>query len=245
MKIWKSIILFVSVTVMLLSIMTVSADKTESDPTGDVAHWEYTTGKWGWNLNIENKPDIDITELKQSLQDGKMTLEIVVAGTIQTAELYAYSAWFNTSDAYYMFYWTNGEGGGLAMNTMGGFNVSQADVQVNGNTISATFDVIGEDTTAETFWGYAWQYTNMADYETAEWWGDWAPETHAPFSGDNVDDDDSGDGDNVGDDDDDDVGDDDDDGDGGSSGSSETPGFETIAVLAAVGLTLIILKRRK
>ena len=85
MKLWKSSILFVSVAVMLLSSMAVSADETESDPTGDVAHWEYTANNWGWNYNIGNKPNIDITELSYSASGGKLTVTIKVDGTIQTS----------------------------------------------------------------------------------------------------------------------------------------------------------------
>jgi len=242
MKLWKSSILFVSVAVMLLSSMAVSADKTESDPTGDVAHWEYTTGQWGWNYNIGNKPNIDITELSYFMSGPQLTLILKVVGTIQSSELNWYWVYLNTSDATYWMSWMEGEGGGMAMNIEEGSMQwdLEPEITVSGNTLSCTFDVVGSDYSNAELWGYSTEYVEAGDMNS-EWWGDWAPETHSPFWGEGGDDDDGGDGDdNDGGD-----GDDNDGGSSGSSGSSGTPGLEAIAVLAAVGISLIILRRRK
>ena len=227
---------------MVLSSMIVSADKTESDPTGDVAHWEYTTGQWGWNYNIGNKPNIDITEISYFVSGDQLTLTLKVDGTIQSSELNWYWAFLNTSDANYWMSWMEGEGGGMAMNIEEGSMQwdLEPEIAVSGNTLSCTFDVVGSDYSNAELWGYSTEYVEAGD-TTSEWWGDWAPETHSPFWGEGGDDDDGGDGDdNDGGD-----GDDNDGGSSGSSGSSGTPGLEAIAVLAAVGISLIILRRRK
>jgi len=102
MKLWKICILFISVVVMLLSSTSASADKTESDPNGDVAHWQYSTGQWGWNYNVVNKPNIDITELSYSVSGDQLTLTLKVDGTIQSSELNWYWVYLNTSDATYL-----------------------------------------------------------------------------------------------------------------------------------------------
>ena len=237
MKLWKSSILFVSVAVMLLSSMAVSADKTESDPTGDVAHWEYTANNWGWSYDVGNKPNIDITELSYSVGVGKLTVTMKVDGAIQTSGNFLYMIMMNTSDATYWMSWSEGEGGGFASSVGEGemkydFN---PEVDSSGGTLSFVFNETGSDYLSVEFWGYAAEYAEMGDV-TSEWWGDWAPGEYSPFyGGDDDDDSDSG-------------GDDDGDGDGGndgSSGSSGTPGFEAIALLAAVVIALIILRRRK
>ena len=222
------------ILLLLIGCSFVTSAESISDPSGDVAHWNYSQTTWGWQYNIGNKPDIDITELKQRISGDKMIIEMVVEGSIQTSELYSYSAWFNTSDAYYMFYWSNGEGGGFAMNTLGGINFSQADVEITGNTLSATFDIIGEDNTAEFFWGYAWQYTNIADVTTAEWWGDWAPNEESPFYGDVT-----GETDDT-----EDTSDTSDSGKENNEKSTETPGFTIIIMFIALIAFIFVMKRR-
>jgi len=227
--------------------LTVSAE-TLTDPTADVAHWNYTQAAWGWNQDIGTKSDIDITALRQSESNDQMIIEIEVAGTIQTSELIFYSAWFNTSDAYYWLYWSNGQGSGLATSTSGEYQMSPGTITVTDNTITATFDVVGTDTTAEDFWGYAWEYTSLTDFTTAEWWGDWAPNDESPFYGadDTTGDDTTGD-DTTGDDTtgDDTTGDDTTGDDtNNDQESSGTPGFEILLILTAI-LTFILITKRK
>jgi len=192
MKLWKSSILFVSVAVMLLSSMAVSADETESDPTGDVAHWEYTANNWGWNYNIGNKPNIDITELSYSASGGKLTVTIKVDGTIQTSGNFLYYIMMNTSDANYLATWSEGEGGGFATSVGDGEMKYDFDpeVEASGGTLYFVFNETGSDYSSVEFWGYAAEYVEMGDV-SAEWWGDWAPETSSPFWGEGGD----GDGD--------------------------------------------------
>ena len=132
-------------TISLLSIcclgITASAT-TISDPTSDVAHWSYSNTAWSWNQNIGTKPDIDITELSQEVSGDNMVISIKVQGTIQDTQYYFYSAWFNTSDAYYWLTWSNGQGNGLAAATTGEFQMSPGEITVSGDTITASFNIV-------------------------------------------------------------------------------------------------------
>lgn len=237
----KKIIAFVAILFLFIGYSAMVSAESITDPSDDVAHWNYTETAWGWNYNIGSKPDVDITELKQRVSDNKMIIEIVVAGSIQTSELYAYSAWFNTSDSYYMFFWSNGQGGGLAANIDGGFNFTQADVTVSSpNTLTASFNLIGDSFTAENFWGYAFQYSTLNDAVTAEWWGDWVPNEESPFYGQDTEDpDDASETDET-----EDTGDTSDAGDINKDESISTPGFEIIALFVAM-ITFIYIEKRK
>jgi hypothetical protein len=117
---------------------------------------------------------------------------------------------------------------------MKGMNfTSQENISISGNTISVVLDVLG-DTSKVELWGYAVEYTTMGD-QTAEWWGDWAPNEKFPHYGEasNTNGTDGTDGT---------------DGtlDGNQSGSgTKTPGFEVVLVLSAVAVALIVIRKRR
>ncbi|MBE3120869.1 MAG: hypothetical protein IMZ43_02490 [Thermoplasmata archaeon] len=225
MKLGKSSIVLIGVSGLLLLTLPVSATSI-NDGTGDVYHWTNTGTAWSWRANIGDKPNVDITEVSYSIDGNKLTLKLEVAGTIQTSEYYWYNVYFNSSDTIYYWMWSNGSGLGAATNQgQQAFDFVQ-NFTVSGNSISAEFNVIGNTSTGVELWGQAHQYTTAgANQQTTEWWGDWAPNTH--FTG-QVTGDDTGNDDNTGD-----------------KPKPSTPGFEAIAVIAAVGLALILLKRRK
>jgi hypothetical protein len=221
MKLWKTSILLIGVFGLVLSCLSVSAE-TQNDTTGDVYHWKLTEATWSWKPSADPKANIDITELTYTSSENQLTLSLKVTGSIQSSEQIAYIAWVNTSDAFYWLYWMDGQSSSMAMNTEEGsmqFDL-EPNVTVSSNTITCTFNVVGTDGTASEFWGYTAEYTEFGDI-TKEWWGDWIPGTYAPFWGQNGD------------------------GDGDGNGDDGTPGFEAIAVIAAIALVFIILRRRK
>ena len=231
MKLGKSSIVLLIISGLLMLTLPVSAISI-SDGTGDVYHWSQTGTAWSWRANIGDKPNVDITEVSYSVDGDKLTLKLKVAGTIQTSEYYWYNTYFNSSDTVYMWWWSNGSGFGMASNqNQSAYDMVQ-NFTVSGNSISAEFNVIGA-TTEEELWGQAHQYTLVGqNQQTNEWWGDWAPNTR--FTGELAD----GDTGNN-------TGNNDNGGNNGNTTKPSTPGFELIAVIAAVGIALILLKRRK
>jgi hypothetical protein len=232
MKLRNSGIVIISVLLLVGSCFTVAAASI-SDGTGDIWHWAQSvsgTG-WSWQGNVGNKPNIDITEVSYTVNDNKITLSLKVSGTIQTSDKVIYWVYYNSTDTQYWFSYTNGSGGGFGMKGMN--FTSQENVTISGNTISVVLDALG-DTSKVTLWGYAIEYTTIGD-QTAEWWGDWAPNEKFPHYGET-----SGtDGTN---------------GTNNTNGTSnndksgsetKTPGFEVILVLAAVAVALIVLRKRR
>ncbi len=224
MKLRKGSILFVSVAVMLLSSMAVSADKTESDPTGDVWHYEWADGIFvGWKP--VSRPNIDITELSYTVSGDRVTLTLKVLGTITNSELISFWFSLNTNDSSYTVMWINGELlMGIGTDTGEGLHIDMdPEISVNGGTLSATFDVVGTFTTGVELSGYAQEFTNAGDVN-AEYWQDWVPDDD-PSNGQG--DDGTGNG------------------DGTTPPKPKTPGFEVIAFIGAIAVALIILRKRK
>ena len=241
----------VAITLLSFCIfgLTVSAE-TITDSTADVAHWSYTETTWSWDQNLGTKPDIDITELTSALSGESIIITMKVQGSIQTSQYYFYGFWFNTSDAGYWCVWANGQGTALATGTADQPQMVIGDVTVSEDTMTATFNMIGDDTSAEEFYGYAYEYKSLTETISGEYWGDWVPNTDAPFTDDSTNDDDTDDttddtnDDNTTDDTTDDNNDDSsDDQDNQETGGS--PGFELIFLLSGIILLVFILKRRK
>jgi hypothetical protein len=189
------------------------------DPTGDVLHYRWEEGRYGWRGHIGNKPNIDITEVKYAAGGSKVSLSMSVDGTISFSDMVSYHVHLNTSDSHYYFMWMNGEGIGWAITTdeksfQGDWN---PEITASGKTITATYNIIGTFTKVEDLWGFAAEYTEYGD-TSAEWWVDYAPNDESPYT--TID-------------------------SAKAEMQGETPGFELFALIAAFAAVVFIIKKRK
>jgi len=232
-------ILIVGIVVLMLSSINASA-VTESDAQGDV--WHFVWPYWQ-EQTVSNQPNVDIKEIKAEESGDQITLSMTLwpGGTfIPSDNNYVMAIMFyNISDAFYQMsysYALGQESFSIGMGTSSDGMPLMSDVTVNDNTISTTMNKVGDDTTTVEMYGIIWMYEDQFE-DQAESWHDWVGDyIWDPDLGPGDDDDD----DTTGDDDDDDTTGDDDDGTTGG-----TPGFEAIAVFAALTIALIILRRRK
>ena len=248
MKMMKSGIVVIGLVMLLVLSMTVSAE-TETDGQGDVWHWVYP--KWQ-ETPVSNQPNCDIKEIKAEINGDQITLSMTLwpGGTFSRGQ-YGYTSYimfYNTSDAYYMMGYSDIIGTPPMPSAMGvslsGYNppMTYAEPNVNGNTLSVTMDKVGEDTSATEFHGVSsiWESygaEQLTNDRWFDWVGDysWDPELDPE---NNVDGDDTTNGDTTGET-----------NEGTTTtndGSPEpsTPGFETLAILAALGVAYIILRKR-
>jgi hypothetical protein len=228
MKLRSYGIVIISLLILLGSCFTAAATST-TDGTGDVWHWANTGTTWSWVGNVGNKQNIDITEVSYTVNQDKITLSLKVSGAIQTSDKVVYWVYYNSTDTQYFLSYTNGSGYGWGMKGMGNIT-SEENVTISGGTLSVVLNVLG-DTSKVELWGYAAEYTTIGS-ETAEWWGDWAPnEKFTQDTGtDGTDDTDGTDGNSD---------------NNGSDSQTKTPGFEVVLVIAAVAIALIVLRKRR
>ena len=222
---------------LITAALSVSAASDPvNDPIGDVYHWKYTETTWSWKQSTDEKPNIDIKMLEYVFEDSILMLTMEVVGTIQDSERIGYMVYLNSTEINYWMHYSNGDGNAFWLKLSGmEFGEGFVEITAEGNKLIATFPDISEEPTNVQLWGYAYEYSNPDDMQTSEWWGDWAPGSYAPFYG--IDDDDDDD-------------DDDDQPNGVDNGDDEqpspsTPGFEVFALIAAIGIALVLLKRRK
>lgn len=228
MKLWKSSILLIGLVVILGTIsIPVSA---EIDPPEDLWHWYYTETNWGWG-EATGHPNIDITDVSYTKDGLDLTISMTVSGNIQTAENIIYMIYSgDPEETYYWVMYMNGVGtwGATGVSGYTGGMLTNP-ISADGKTLTATFTLV-EDTTISPY-ANAIEYSQSGDMATSEWWQDWYPNEHFQgYSGD-------GDGD--------DDNDDDASGTDGTDSTKGTPGFEALAVIAALGVAFIILRRKK
>ena len=223
MKVRKISLVVIGIGMLLLSSICVSAN-TLTEGTGDVYHWTQTGTTWGWQYNVGDKPNIDITGLSATIAGDQLTLVLTVQGTIQDSDKIGYWAYYNTTDMTYWIVWANGEGSAFGFNASGGtyegYNIGE--IVVSGGTITGTFNITGA-TTEENLYGYASEYTTSSGDTANEWWGDWIPNDNSPYK-------DTSGTDNT-------------DNNGGSG--SKSPGFEIPLVITALVIALIMIRRKK
>jgi hypothetical protein len=110
-----------------------------------------------------------------------ISLSLTVAGTISNSEEVGYYAYLITSDSNYNFWWLGGEGFGLATTTgEGDYLMSEAEIISSGDTLTATYDVIGTFSAIDEFYCFAVEYTVIGD-TSSEQWTDYAPNEYQPF----------------------------------------------------------------
>ena len=158
----------------------------------------------------------------------------ILLGGRSFVDFYLSNYWNGTSLSGYVAQYRNGIGYVLDV------TVVDSEVSVSqGNTIIFTFTRSGSTEIGEIV-GSAMENSE----DPSQGWMDYVPNDFSPWYGGDEDDDDD-----TGDDDDDDViispNGDDTGGDGNGGNGGGIPGFEAIAVIAAIAVALIILRRKK
>ena len=179
MRIWKSSLLIIGLSVLVLSSMSAVAE-TESDAQGDV--WHFVWPYWQ-EQTVSDQPNVDIKEINADVVGDQITLSMTLhpGGTFSRGDnSYAwYVFYYNTSDASYMMIYTDTidtEPIGFASgaSTDGSYIPSYAETVIEDNTISATMDKVGDDTTSVVFYAMAWTFEEYYGEEsTHDQWHDW------------------------------------------------------------------------
>jgi len=230
MKLWKSYLIIISVLVLPLSSMPVSAE-TQTEPTGDVFHWWQSGGVFTWEYDA-SKPDIDIVQYSYEISGSALTLSITVNGDINDGELYTYTLSLindETGDTYMVSY-VGGVGTSYYLSQMGG---GTGDAVASGNTLTGTFDTTITDTSGYEFIGIAHQYTILNDV-AAEYWVDSTEEIDDGSDSEGDDDDTTSDTEDSNND----------DTNTSTSQPSGTPGFEAILLIVSLFFIVFLIKRK-
>jgi len=230
MRISIGIILIMSIGLLLLSSFSASAGSIDDQPN-DVIHYKWSDiNDWYFELEVEEKQSIDIDEMSLEIVGEQAVFTMTLYGNVMTDQLYYYMGTYSSDEATYFFiYGTSPEGetassGVWSTSTGSGPATS---VIADGKKIEATFDTNIEGSTNVDIWGVATEYTEYGN-SLVEHWVDYSPDDK--FEGDLFDPD-NGNGNNTN--------------ETTNKKDDGTPGFEAIALLAAVAVALVLLKRRR
>ncbi len=223
MKIWrKGILILGAAAILVITSLSVSAIP---DGTNDVGHQKWADTGYRWESYTATRDNIDATDISYEINGNQATVTMTTVGDMSTekgADV-VYTMHLKSKDlSYYMITYVGGMGSVMGFGDYGGF-MEVLDAPITGNTFTATFELSNPNSDWQVY-GFNVEYYEPGNEQGEAWW-DYAPNSNAPwYTG--------GDGDGDG-------------GNGGSSGSSGTPGFEVITVIAALGIALIMLRRRK
>jgi len=232
LKIRREIFCMSTVIISIILLSTIVDAETIMDETGNVEYVEWVEGTPTFVRYVNDKPNLDITEISYQISGVKITITLKVLGTIEDDEDIVYHLQFISEEARYFFLCGNGEyvGSGESYITD---DYSTENPTVSDDTISCTFDWYGENenpTGQIDFQGSAVlsileEYDEVAYFVnsviSSEWYGDEYDEED---------------------------GEEDETDDGAESGNGEeggTPGFMFLTVLAALSIVLILFRKRK
>ncbi len=235
---------------LILLSVSIPAE-TATDDTEDV--WVHQLGSSGMSYReySGSRDNVDITSVSYELSDSTVTASLTVAGEIVNDMYHTYIIYLeNPSGQYYATY-SAGSGMWIGNDKYGG-EMGQLTDPVSGDTFTAIFE-INHPEDSFNLYGSA-----SESVDATEAYYDFAPNMFAPYyegstdddepvddpdPGDSTDADDTenaNDSDNTDQTDTTDLNTDDTTDDGGGG----IPGFETIALIAAIGIALILLKRK-
>ena len=214
----------VLIGIMLASSCSIAEKIT--DGKDDIYHWKFdeNAGIYSWKKAVTSRDNIDIDEISYEVKNQQVELKLMVHGTIQDAEKIVYWAYYNTTEAIYYLTYTNGNGFCMGSSTSTQ-EFTWGNATALGNTITGTVNLVGTGS-KEEFYGWAGEYTSLGD-TSAEWWGDWAPQTMSPWYGT----DGNGNGGNGG------TGAENGDDNGG------TPGFDIFVLIGSIAIAMIAVRK--
>jgi len=241
MRIWKRIMLLIGIYILLFSTINAIA---EEDPTGDIYHQTATETGLTWDLYSGEKQHIDITDISYSISGSQATLTMTLADDIVSSEfVYYYMHLRSSENSFYQALYSDENGIITGVGDFTGF-YNIIDNPISGNIFTATFEVSDPNLEYKA-WGWTGEFSDFSN-QGGEGWLDYAPGTFAPWYSAG-----GGDGDGnggTGDGNDDDTNGDDGTGTNGDDGTDTTdgtPGFETLTIIAALGIAFILLRRKK
>jgi hypothetical protein len=229
MNLWKYGIVFVVLCILICTSFSASA-VSFSDPIGDV-HYGNASDNYG---KIDNRPNVDITQLSVTVKGNRITLSITVAGGIQISDDVMYTAYINSTDTRYTMLLNNNDYimGASVNRSSGVYEYANDSVTVSGDTLSVVFN-LHSSASMETIYGLTQERERTQSGLTGDLWFDNAKFAYTTNSTDSdVNTTNNTDGNNTN-------------GDTGTLPGEKTPGFEILPVIVAITITVILLRRRR
>lgn len=228
MKLWKYGIVYTTLWMLICASLTASAI-SYPDPIGDVSYGN-SSDYFG---EVDNRPNVDITQLSVIVKKNTVMLSLTVAGAIQISEDVGYLAYVNSTDTMYGMSLNNAQIIGWSMNRDSDVsNYENGSVTVSGDTLSAVFD-LRDNTSLVTVYGLTKERTLTVSGQTENLWIDNAKYAYTPDSTDTDVNTTNNTGRNNSN------------SDTGTLPGEKTPGFELLPIIAAIAITAIILRRRR
>jgi hypothetical protein len=220
MKLWKYGIVCAALCMLICASFTVSGSGF-SDPTGDVSYGTVSA----YFYDVDNRPNVDITQLSVVVKGNSVTLNLTVAGGIQISDDVKYYAYVNSTDTHYGMTLNNAQIIGWSMNRDSEvFEYANRSVIAAGDTLSVILNLRG-NTSMVTIYGFAMERTLNQSGQPEYIWFDNAMYELTTMTNNTS-------GNNTID-------------NAGASSGHKTPGFELLPVIAAVTITTILFRRRR
>ena len=239
----KKVLLFIGLFVFLiLANINVSAI---SDSSEDIWYLEGGELKTKWErYNGIDKGYLDITNLEYSKSGSEVTLTMTTSENIVDDHETAYYMHLVYGEYYYSAYYAYG--GGTLAKVEGRLPDHTTEIisPVSGNIFTATFTVDDPDIDYEIR-AYTHELSTFEDVANADQWGDWVPNDYFyTFTGTEKEETEENDSTNNGGD-----------NDGNKANGEkpventgkdnvETPGFEILTIVAAVGIVYIFFRKK-
>lgn len=204
--------------ISLILILTSISANAESDPTGDVYYFNGVDAPILWELYGE-RDHVDVADASLSISGSDITISLTVSDSISNDQTFKYYFLLKTNPtSYYAFDYTNGDSIATGNGDLAGYVDTNPDYTISQDEKTITYTFTDVDTSLDyTIKAYSVEFLTYGNLG-GEAWYDYIPDSEASYyTGGN--------------------------GNGNKSRDGNTPGFELIMVLAALGAVCLLLKR--
>ena len=151
------------------------------DNISDIWQNKLVDDQWTYVLYQNNdKNYLDIIDISHSFDSSVITLTMTLNDNVESSLRVIYNMYIECQGKTYMGYYSNGVGSWSITSGVKTHDMGWLSNAVSGNTFTVSFDFENPDY-YYTIWGKAYEIGDFGEMSESEWWGDYAPDSYAPW----------------------------------------------------------------
>jgi len=164
-----------------LTVSEFTPEYSIDDNSNDIWQNKYVDDEWTYvSYEEDDRNYLDITDISHTLNGDKITLTMTFNEAVKSDIYVMYYMYIETEGKTYMAHYTNGVGSWSKTRDYETLDSGWLTSAISDNTFTASFTLDNPDY-YYTIYGKAFELSGSGEMSQMEWWGDYAPDSYAPW----------------------------------------------------------------